>query len=98
MSLDQLRLSIEEKDLAIITLISERMQIVQNIAREKERLGLPVRIPDQADTVLERASTESRRLDLDSAAIREIFQILVRMSEEMQDQYREKKKDNIRSE
>ena len=34
MSLDQLRLSIEEKDRAIITLISERMDIVRDIAHD----------------------------------------------------------------
>ena len=91
MSLDQLRLSIEEKDHAIITLISERMKIVQDIACEKERLGLPVRVPDQANAVLDRAARESERLDLDPAPVREIFQILVRMSEEFQEEWREKK-------
>ena len=91
MTLDELRLSIEEKDQAIITLISERMKIVQDIAREKERQGLPVRIPDQAQVVLKRATAESERLGLDPAQVREIFQILVRMSEEKQKQWREKK-------
>lgn len=91
MSLDQLRLSIEEKDRAIITLISERMEIVRDIAREKECQGLPVRVPNQAHMVLERASSESERLGLDPVSVREIFQILVRMSEEMQEEWREKK-------
>ena len=91
MSLDILRSSIEEKDRAIITLIAERMSIVEEIAREKERQGLPVRIPDQANAVLDRAIDESEKLDLDPEPIREIFQILVRMSEEFQEQWRQKK-------
>lgn len=91
MSLDMLRSSVEEKDLAIITLIAERMNIVHDIAREKERQGLPVRIPDQANAVLDRATAESEKLDLDPEPVREIFQILVRMSEEFQEQWRKKK-------
>ena len=91
MSLDQLRLSIEEKDRAIITLIAERMNIVEEIAREKGKTGLPVRIPDQANAVLDRAIAESEKLDLDPEPIREIFEILVRMSEEFQEQWRQKK-------
>jgi len=93
MSLDTLRLSIEEKDRAIITLIAERMSIVEEIAREKERQGLPVRIPDQANAVLDRATIESTNLGLDPAPVREIFQILVRMSEEFQEQWRKKKEE-----
>jgi chorismate mutase len=91
MSLDILRSSIEEKDRAIITLIAERMDIVKEIAREKERQGLSVRIPDQASAVLDRAMKESANLGLDPAPVREIFQVLVRMSEELQDLLREKK-------
>ncbi|MDD3574899.1 chorismate mutase [Methanospirillum sp.] len=91
MSLDMLRSSVEEKDLAIITLIAERMNIVHDIAKEKERQGLPVRIPDQANAVLDRATAESEKLDLDPEPVREIFQILVRMSEEFQEQWRKKK-------
>ncbi|HOJ95879.1 MAG TPA: chorismate mutase [Methanospirillum sp.] len=90
MSLDTLRSSIEEKDRAIIALIAERMKIVQEIAREKERQGLPVRIPDQANAVLYRATIESNNLGLDPIPIREIFQILIKMSEEFQEQWREK--------
>lgn len=93
MSLDQLRQSIEEKDLAIISLIAERMKIVRDIAREKERQGLPVRVPDQAHVVLERAALESSRLGLDPAPVQEIFQLLVRMSEDFQEESREKKVD-----
>lgn len=91
MSLDTFRSSLEEKDRAIITLIAERMSIVEDIAREKEQQGLPVRIPDQATAVLDRATAESNNLGLDPAPIREIFQILVRMSEDFQEQRREKK-------
>ena len=69
------------------------MKIVRDIAREKERQGLPVRVPDQAHVVLERAASESSRLDLDPAPVREIFQILVRMSEDFQEESREKKVD-----
>ncbi|NLV26109.1 MAG: chorismate mutase [Methanomicrobiales archaeon] len=91
MSLDQLRLSIEDKDRAIIMLVAERMSIVQDIAREKEKQGLPIRIPKQASAVLDRATAESEKLGLDPAPIREIFQILVRMSEEFQEHWREKR-------
>lgn len=96
MSLDELRLSIEEKDRAIISLISERMNIVQEIARVKEEQGLPVRIPNQASVVLKRAASESMRQGLDPKPIQEIFQILVRMSEDMQEEWREKKSDPFR--
>jgi Chorismate mutase len=41
MSLDTLRSSIEDKDHAIITLIAERMSIVEDIAREKNGRDFP---------------------------------------------------------
>ncbi len=88
MSLDQLRVAIEEKDHAIITLIAERMKIVQAIAREKEWQGLPVRIPEQANAVLDRAAAEAERLGLDAEPVVAIFEILVRMSEELQEERR----------
>lgn len=92
MSLDQLRVSIEDKDHAIIALIAERMKIVQDIAREKERQGLPVRIPDQANVVLERATAESEKFGLDPVPVRQIFEILVRMSEDYQEEWRQRRK------
>lgn len=88
MQLDELRMAIEEIDLAIIRRISERMKVIQNIASEKERQCLPVRIKDQADAVLSRATMESARLGLDPEPVQEIFSILIRMSEESQSKRR----------
>jgi len=91
MQLEGLRSAIEEKDREIIRLIAERMKIVQEIAGEKERQGLPVRISDQAQTVLIRACEESAILGIDPVPVKEIFSILIRMSEESQDKHRKSK-------
>lgn len=84
MSLDQLRSSIEDTDRTLVKLIAERMKIARQIALEKERQGLPVRIPERAESVLSGVAEESERQGLDPASVREIFSILIRMSEEMQ--------------
>ncbi|MDD1723754.1 MAG: chorismate mutase [Methanospirillum sp.] len=89
MSLDQLRSSIEDTDRTLVRLIAERMNIARQIALEKERHGLPVRIPERAESVLSGVAEESRRQGLDPVPVREIFAILIRMSEDMQTSRRE---------
>lgn len=84
MSLDTLRTRIEETDHELISLIARRMEIAQAIADEKERQGLPVRIPDRAEVVLTRAASEAEKQGLDPEQVRRIFSLLIEMSEDMQ--------------
>jgi chorismate mutase len=90
MDLEMLRSAVEDKDREIIRFIAERMKIVQEIAFEKERLGLPVRISDQAMNVLKRAEDQAVLSGLDPSPVKEIFSILIQMSEESQSQRRKK--------
>lgn len=92
MSLDILRTRIEETDRELISLISRRMEIAQAIADEKERQGLPVRIPDRAEVVLTRAAGEAEKQGLDPEQVRRIFSLLIEMSEDMQ---RKRRKEEI---
>ena len=93
MSLDTLRLSIEETDRELISLISRRMEIALDIADEKKKQGLPVRIPDRAEVVLTRAAGEAEKQGLDPEQVRKIFSILIEMSEDMQSLRRKEEND-----
>ncbi len=89
MSLKELREEIEEVDTEIIRIIHKRMEVAARIAGEKEKAGIPVRDPSRRNEVLDRADRLARDLGLDPAAVREIFSILIRMSEHLQDQRRD---------
>lgn len=85
MTLQELRNEIEDVDQELLRLIKARMNIAVRIADEKSVLGLPTRDPQRAFAVLESVSRDAEEKGLDPMSVREIFGILIRMSEELQD-------------
>lgn len=71
-------------DKEIIRLISRRQQIAGKIARLKRESGIPVHDEIQAREVLKRASDRAAEEKIDPVSVRNIFTILVAMSEERQ--------------
>ncbi|MEN6610168.1 MAG: chorismate mutase [Methanoregulaceae archaeon] len=71
-------------DKEIIRLISRRQQIAGKIARLKQKAGIPVHDEAQAGEVLKRAFDRAAEEKIDPVSVRNIFSILVTMSEERQ--------------
>ncbi|HUK39253.1 MAG TPA: chorismate mutase [Methanomicrobiales archaeon] len=84
MSLASVREKIDELDGRIIRLIAERQQHAAEMARLKSREGMPIRDPGQRERVLGRAFDRAVEAKVDPVSVQEIFGILVRMSEERQ--------------
>ncbi|PKL60668.1 MAG: chorismate mutase [Methanomicrobiales archaeon HGW-Methanomicrobiales-4] len=88
MTLQELRGEIEAVDREILRLFRARMDIAVRIAEEKAALGLPTRDSERAGTVLSGVGVQAEALGLDPDLVREIFSILIRMSEDLQDRKR----------
>jgi len=84
MSLTEERALIEEIDARIIDAIRDRQHIAARIARYKHHQGIPVEDPERRREVLDRAFDLAVEAKIDPVAVREIFSILVSMSEERQ--------------
>lgn len=88
MTLQELRVDIELIDSEIIRLIRARMDVALKIAEEKEKTGHATHDPARAEAVLSRASSLAEASGLDPSPVRDIFTLLIRMSEDLQDRTR----------
>ena len=89
MTLQELRKEIEGVDRELLRLIRARMDIAVRIAEEKSAAGLPTRDPGRAAQVLAGITREAENSGLDTVSVREIYAILIRMSEDLQDRQRQ---------
>jgi chorismate mutase len=79
------RREIEAVDEKIIRLIDQRNKMAKSIFEAKKREGKGINDPEQEELVLGRAMDLATELNLDAGAIKEIFNILIKMS--LQKQY-----------
>ena len=80
MSLEHIRMDIARVDDDIIRLLARRMELAGLVLEEKKRLDLPINDDRQNALVLKRAMEKATELNVDTAAVREVFSILIRMS------------------
>lgn len=80
MSLEHIRMDIARVDDDILRLLARRMELAELVLEEKKRLDLPINDDRQNALVLKRAMERATELNVDTAAVREIFSILIRMS------------------
>jgi chorismate mutase len=81
------RKEIEAIDNNIIRLIDQRNKMAKKIFEAKRLEGLDISDPEQEKIVLGRALDLATELNLDSGSIKDIFQILIRMSIQKQHEY-----------
>ena len=84
MCLEEHRREVELIDEGIVRLIGQRIYLAKKIFKAKSAEGRPLKDPERERKVLERAEHLAAELDLNASAVREIFQILIRMSLEKQ--------------
>ena len=80
MALAEHRREIEEIDGKIIELIDQRIDVSKKIFEAKRSERKPISDPERERQVLKRATDMAAERDLDSRAVRDIFEILIRMS------------------
>jgi chorismate mutase len=80
LGLSEHRKEVEAIDESIIRLIDQRNRIAKSIFEAKKREGFEISDPEQEKLVLGRAMDRATELNLDAGAIKEIFNILIRMS------------------
>ncbi len=82
--LDEYRRDIEAIDQSIIDLIDKRIGVTKKIFEVKRKEGRPIRDPEQEDRVMRRAMDLATEKSLDAGAIKSIYEILIRMSTQKQ--------------
>ncbi len=85
MGLEEHRKEIAEIDDKIIRLIDDRISVSKKIFEAKRSEGRKISDPEQEKQVLGRATDLATELGLDAGGVRDIFQILIKMS--IQKQY-----------
>ncbi|RPJ54337.1 MAG: chorismate mutase [Methanobacteriota archaeon] len=84
MSVAALRQEIEEIDLRIVELIAKRQGLAARLVPLKREAGLPIRDDAQRQHVLDRIFRDAVERKIDPVRVQQIFEILIRMSEERQ--------------
>jgi chorismate mutase len=87
LGLSEHRKEIEVIDEKIIRLIDQRNKIAKNVLEAKKLEGLGISDPEQERLVLGRAMDLATELNLDAGAIKDIFNILIRMSLQKQHEF-----------
>ena len=84
MSLEDLRKKIDETDARIVKLISERIKIVREIGREKNKQGKQIEDTEREGRVLENIRKVAQEENLDQEDINSIYRQIVNMSKSVQ--------------
>ena len=80
MGLQEHRSEIERIDEQIIRLIDQRIRISKKIFEAKRAEGKPISDPEREKWVLSRAMDLATELNLDTGAVKSIFETLIMMS------------------
>lgn len=83
--LDALRTRIREVDEELIRLVGHRRELVLEIGRAKEEIGLPVLDPPQEAKVVRRAAEMARRLGVDEELTRDVIWRIIASARDAQE-------------
>ena len=75
--LDGLRAEIDALDGKIVALLAERLAVASRVAEIKRKEGIPVRLQDRIDAVLDRAEALANENGAEPKAIRAIYEALI---------------------
>ncbi len=80
MSIEEVRDEVKNVDLEILRLLAKRMDLAARILEEKRKLGMGINDDRQNGLVLKRAMEMALELNMDPAAVKELFKIMIEMS------------------
>jgi len=84
--LETVRKEIEDVDREILALVSRRVNLAEKVLESKRINGTSINDPAQNEVVINRAVNAATELNLDVGSIKEVFEILIRMSIERQEE------------
>ena len=84
--LEAVREKIEEIDMGILTLIDRRVNMAEKVLESKRINGTSINDQKQNEIVIIRALNTATELNLDPGSVKAIFEILIRMSIERQNE------------
>ncbi|WP_440945226.1 chorismate mutase [Methanosarcina sp. T3] len=84
--LEAVRKEIEEIDREILSLIDKRVNLAERVLESKRINGTSINDRKQNEVVINRALNAATELNLDVGSIKEIFEVLIRMSIERQNE------------
>ena len=84
--LESVRKEIEEIDREILSLIDRRVNLAEKVLESKRINGTSINDRKQNEVVINRALNTATELNLDIGLVKEIFEILIRMSIERQNE------------
>lgn len=82
--LEAVRKEIEEIDREILSLIDRRVNLAEKVLESKRINGTSINDRKQNEVVINRALNVATELNLDVGSVKEIYEILIRMSIERQ--------------
>ena len=84
--LEAVREKIEKIDMEILTLIDRRVNMAEKVLESKRMNGTSINDHKQNEIVISRALNIATELNLDLGSVKAIFEILIRMSIERQNE------------
>ena len=84
--LEAVRKEIEEIDREILSLIDKRVNLAEKVLESKRIQGTSINDRKQNEVVINRTLNTATELNLDVGSVKEIFEILIRMSIERQNE------------
>jgi len=84
--LEAVRKEIEELDMEILILIDRRINLAEKVLDSKRINGTSINDHKQNEIVISRALNTATELNLDLGSVKAIFEILIRMSIERQNE------------
>ncbi|WP_292467626.1 chorismate mutase [Methanolobus sp.] len=87
-TIKEVREEIEHIDSEIIQLIHKRVGMAAKVLEAKKKEAININDPSQNSVVLDRAADTAVELNLDVSAVKEIFNILITMNIERQQELR----------
>lgn len=84
--LEAVRKEIEEIDMEILALIGKRVNLAEKVLESKRINGSSINDHKQNEIVISRAINAATELNLDVGSVKAVFEILIRMSIERQNE------------
>jgi chorismate mutase len=84
--LEAVRKEIEEIDIEILALIDRRVNLAEKVLESKRINGTSINDQKQNEVVVSRALNAATELNLDVGSVKAIFEILIKMSIERQNE------------
>ena len=79
-TIEETRAEIQQIDSEILALIKKRVDLAEKVLDAKRKENLSINDEDQNRVVINRAMDEAIELNLDTAAIKKIYETLIQMS------------------